>query len=267
MERLPLISCLMVTPASETRWPFVQRSITDYCRQSHSAKELIIVLDNPSDPDKYRIEAYIQGLKRDDVRLVNESPKVSLGALRNSSIRNAQGPILCQWDDDDLHHPRRLELQVGELLRQDAGAIYLKNIPHLFPRTREVYWVNWGHTKMRGHPGTLMYRKDIGIQYPEEGEHSQRGEDSQVLYQLNKKTRVAFHDNPIGLYVYIFHGSNTFHFEHHRFLATRFAESREFMSAHRKDFDEALASANLGIDGLVVMDQQGVAWSWKRTEK
>jgi glycosyltransferase involved in cell wall biosynthesis len=263
MQHLPFVSCLMVTPGNDARWPHIQRSVDDFCRQTHGQKELVIILDNASDADSKRLEGHLVRLNRNDIHVFQEGPEATLGVLRNSSVRHAQGPILCQWDDDDLHHPKRIELQLAELLRKDAGAVYLSNIAHLFVKTREIYWVNWGLSKMRGLPGTVMFRKDAKVDYPNEGQFSERGEDSDMLSQLNKNSRVVFYDNPIGLYFYLFNGSNTFQYDHHRFLATRFAEGREFMKLHKKELDDALAAAQLELEHMIVMDQQGVAWSWK----
>jgi glycosyltransferase involved in cell wall biosynthesis len=263
MDLTPLISCLMVTPANDLRWPLVQRSLADYCQQVYEPRELIVVVDNPSQADTLRLKQYVASLNRPDIHIVIQSPKVSLGALRNASVRQAKGPILCQWDDDDINGPRRLELQVGEMIRQNAGAVYLKIVPHIFPKTKEVYWVNWGKTKMQGHPGTLMFRKEHAIAYPESGATSERGEDTEVLNQLRQKTKVAFFANPADLYLYVYHGHNTFHMEHHKFLASRFCESREFTTSHRAEMEDTLTNFRLPAEPLIVMDQGGIAWSWR----
>jgi glycosyltransferase involved in cell wall biosynthesis len=93
---------------------------------------------------------HVANLGRSDIRLVPVAEKRPLGALRNISVDRANGPLLCQWDDDDLHHETRLEYQVSELLARRAGAVYLKN-------TLQIYWLGWGDTKLRGHPATLLF--------------------------------------------------------------------------------------------------------------
>jgi glycosyltransferase involved in cell wall biosynthesis len=263
MDVQPLISCLLVTPANDSRWPLLQRSLADYCTQTYQPRELVIVVDNPSQADEARLRQQIAKLNRLDIRIVIQSSKISLGALRNASVRHANAPILCQWDDDDINGPRRLELQVGEMIRQNAGAAYLQNVPHVFLKTKEVYWVNWAKTKMQGHPGTLMYRKEHVVEYPESGATSERGEDAEVLFQLRRKTKVAFFSNPADLYIYVYHGHNTFDMEHHKFLASRFCEPREYMTAHRAEIQAVLNNGGLPSDALIVMDQRGVAWSWR----
>ena len=41
-----MVSCLMVTIALPERAPYLRRSVADYCRQTHSNRELVIVLDS-----------------------------------------------------------------------------------------------------------------------------------------------------------------------------------------------------------------------------
>ena len=63
---------------------------------------------------------------------------------RNISRESARGDIHCQWDDDDLHHPERLERQFDYLLLQ-AGceAVCLQETMQFFPRARALYCTNW----------------------------------------------------------------------------------------------------------------------------
>ena len=251
----------MVTPASKGRFAFVCRSIADYCKQSHPEKELVIVLDQPGRDDLARLRLHVASLGRGDIRLMQVAEKRSLGALRNISVDRASGPLLCQWDDDDLYHETRLEYQVGALLGRKAGAVYLKNTLHLFPKTKEIYWLGWGETELRGHPVTLLLWKEHAIRYAESGDRAHRGEDADVLRQLCRETAVAFLDNPLYLYTYVFHGGNTWHYNHHRFAATRFSVDRALMKERRAELMQAINKADVRIDSLQIMDGGSVLWA------
>src|SRR5579863_5497970 len=107
-----VVSCLMVTLAVPERLFYLQRSVGDYCRQTHRNKELVIVLDLGPRETKMAIAEHIRSLQRNDIRVVDPGRKLSLGALRNIARENARGDVHCQWDDDDLHHPERVERQL-----------------------------------------------------------------------------------------------------------------------------------------------------------
>jgi hypothetical protein len=47
-------------------------------------------------------------------------PGATLGTLRGLSLDVATGEIVCQWDDDDCHHPDRILHQVQQMTRQAA---------------------------------------------------------------------------------------------------------------------------------------------------
>ena len=248
----------MVTPAPKERFALVRRSIADYCKQSYPNRELIVVLDQPTLEDLARLRSHVADLGRSDIRLAEVAEKRALGVLRNICVDRAKGPLLCQWDDDDLHHETRLEYQVAEILARHAGAVYLKNTLHLFRETREVYWLDWGNTRLRGHPATLLSWKTQEIRYAEVGDRSKRGEDADVLRQLCEKTPVAFPDNPPYLYTYVFHGGNTWHRDHHRSLAVRASVGRTALEERREELVRAITKADLGIDFLQVLDEQGL---------
>lgn len=117
----PLVSCLMVTRASSSRFKLLRESIRCFLAQTYPHLELVILLDSPKPSDKHRLENFVKALDRANVRIF-EAKKVkkkkSLGALRNESIRLAAGDFICQWDDDDLSHPLRVERQMAFLRRK-----------------------------------------------------------------------------------------------------------------------------------------------------
>src|SRR3954451_24252624 len=146
MSTQPVVSCLMVTRPSAHRLPLCRRSIECYLRQSYPATELVIALDEGAVEDKRALEAHVAALGCPDVRVVRCPGNPTLGRLRNFAIDQAQGELICVWDDDDIHHPRRLELQVRALLESGGIATFLTEVLHLFAARRELYWTNYRNT-------------------------------------------------------------------------------------------------------------------------
>lgn len=256
----PLISCLLVTPATTQRFELLQQSIAAYKNQTYASRELVIVLDTPTAADFKRLQDAVNGSP--DIRLIEVKEKISLGALRNRSIQEAQGEILCQWDDDDLYHPTRLQYQYEAMTQNAADAVYLQNVFHLFPKTNELFWTNWSYGDKKGHPATVMCKKDFGFKYPEEGDKSQKGEDVELQSWLRTQKKVCFLANPVYLYTYVFHGTNTWHYEHHKALAARYGESRTFLQSHGQAFALSVKEAALPYKSLLIMDPQGLVWVW-----
>ena len=208
----PLISCLMVTRG---RGQQARLAIDCYLAQSYDERELIIVDDDPASDLAADIAA-IDGPGIRHLRLPDQG--LSLGALRNIALDHAHGDYICQWDDDDLHDPVRLEVQLQTLLASGARASLL---------ARWMIW--WPHLNRiavscyRDWEGSLLCERAMMPRYPDK----RSGEDSAVLQQLMEKIPIARIDLP-RLYVYIYHGTNTFgseHFEPHWAQATERWES------------------------------------------
>jgi glycosyltransferase involved in cell wall biosynthesis len=251
-----MVSCLMVTAARPERFALVERSIRDFCAQSHPHKELVIVCDGRAE-DRGRLQDHVAHLRRADIRPVFLEDQRPLGALRNVSLDHASGEVLCQWDDDDLQHPTRLERQLARLLEAGAGAVSLQHCLHIIESSGQCYWVNWGKTRYRGHTGTVMFLKAAGLRYPEAGPNARTGEDSVFWNRLVATVKTEVLDAPPYLYGYTFHGQNTFALDHHLMLAHRFCESRQVVLPRVQELWPGLLE--LGLDGnrVQLMDSQG----------
>lgn len=214
---LPLISCLMVT---HDRLALAKRAIRCFANQTYPAKELVIVTDG----EKY----YQRALKRyvgelsllDSVRFIHRTGSSNtLGHLRNVALDSAFGDILCQWDDDDCFHPDRLYLQAEHLLKQGAQACFFTDHLHYLEEEKMLAWVDWTLGGRSGReqllPGTVMLFKDDRFRYPEIGQYSQQGEDTIFLYSLYDSVPVIPFTGMGYLYLYTYHGRNTFSKEHH----------------------------------------------------
>jgi len=213
-EAAPLISCLMVTRG---RTQQARLAIACFMNQTYEARELVIVDDDPHSGLAAEIASTGSSLIR-HVRLPDEG--LSLGVLRNVALDHALGDYICQWDDDDLHDPVRLEVQWKTLQASGAQASLLARWM--------IWWPDLGRlavSRYRDWEGSLLCERLLMPRYP----NLRRGEDSDVLARLMQNVRVARIDMP-RLYVYICHGTNTFsadHFEPHWQQATARWEQAE----------------------------------------
>jgi glycosyltransferase involved in cell wall biosynthesis len=211
----PLVSCLMVTRGRPHQ---ARQAIDCFLAQTYESIELIIVDDDPRSQLAVQL-ASIDSSRIRHVRLPDQG--LSLGVLRNVALDHALGLYICQWDDDDLYDPVRLEVQIQTMQASAAQASLL---------ARWLIW--WPHLKRfavsryRDWEGSLLCERSMMPRYPDQ--HS--GEDSDLLARLMQNVRVARIDMP-RLYVYICHGMNTFssdHFEPHWQQATARWDQRDY---------------------------------------
>ena len=199
-SRRPLVSCLMVTRGRL----FPARFAVDcFRRQSWPERELVLVCDAPGTP----VEEYCRTLGDGRIRVVvPDGPAASLGELRNLSLRAARGDYVCQWDDDDLYHPQRLELGMLLLQSMRADAMFLSRWMLWSPQAHRI-----GVSGSREWEGSMLARRACVPPYPALA----RGEDTAVLHAMLGRGRVALLDAP-WLYTYVQTGANTWtatHFE------------------------------------------------------
>ncbi len=201
----PLISCLCVTRA---RPETLQQAITCFKHQTHRKTELVIVCED----DDAETLAFIETLADSAIRthVVASKPRSSLGELRNHAIRVAHGEYICQWDDDDWYHPRRLELQLKSAIEQNKAASILPRWLIYSRHDQRAYCSN-----IRLWEGSLLCEKSLLLSGPGYPALS-KGEDTALISWLYIQDQLAIEDRP-DLYVYIHSGSNTWnqqHFQH-----------------------------------------------------
>jgi glycosyltransferase involved in cell wall biosynthesis len=251
---ITLVSCLMVTLGSAPRLPMVTRAIAAFRTQTHRARELVIVVGSAG--EAAALEAIVPAQADAAIRIVAAPrPGLTLGALRNLAVARAHGDVVCQWDDDDLHHPERIAAQLDALAGYDA--CLLGEVMLLDAAARTLRWANWAETEAGGHPGTLMAKRSRMPAYPESGPSASLGEDLAVWKLLAA--------NPVGrlravphLYVYVSHGDNSWSAEHHRMLAERLALSRGLL--RRREASIRTGLAPFGLDGMEVCGSNGPAF-------
>ncbi|QKV94833.1 glycosyltransferase [Streptomyces sp. NA02950] len=190
----PMVSCLMVTkdrPASAAR------AIRCFLAQTYARSELVVVDDSADDT----LERHIRALDEPRIRLHRLPPEGRmLGELRNVAVDLAAGPYVCQWDDDDLYDPERLEVQMAAIAGLGANSCFLARERLWWPARRTL-----GISGARVWEGSMVCAKEGLPRYPA----LRRGEDSPVAAQVVGAGRVVSVDAP-ELYTYVRHGSNTF---------------------------------------------------------
>ncbi len=255
------VSCLMVTRGVPQRFAYLQRSVGAYAAQSHPRRDLVIVIHGGTAEYRAEITEHVASLGRDDIRILAADEAVRMGGLRRMSRDAARGAVHCQWDDDDFHHPERIERQLAALLASGMQAVYFQHLMQYFPAERVLYCVNWRATEATGHPGTLMCTANAPIRYPESGYEAQFGEDLAVALQLKKLGVMHLLADAPQLYVYVSHGANLWSEEHHRMWANRLAMSAGMVLRREAQIREGLRVFDFGPGAIRVMGSNGPAFT------
>ena len=193
------IACLCVT---YRRLALLKQAVRCFQHQTYAPRRLVVV-HGADDPDT---GAYLAGLDDTRVRAVQvaSTKRIPLGELRNESIRHADAALVAQWDDDDWHAPRRLELQAKALHKSPADACVLQRWTMYDARTQNVYI-----SAARTWEASLLAWRERLPAYPP----LRRSEDTAVIDQLIARRALVPLDRP-ELYVYTFHGGNTWDARH-----------------------------------------------------
>ncbi|CAN5182615.1 hypothetical protein BH09PSE3_BH09PSE3_22920 [soil metagenome] len=194
----PLISCLMVTRGGKFPAMF---AIECYRRQTWQNRELVIVCDKPDAP----IKTLVAELADPSIRYV-DAHSASLGELRNTSVAHARGDLLCQWDDDDLYHPQRIEFMAGALIEHGVSAVFLQRWLIWWPARRQL-----AVSGSRTWEGSMIVDRAILPTYPAQA----LAEDNITIARLCSLHPTLLIDRA-ALYCYIVHGANSYedrHFE------------------------------------------------------
>ncbi len=212
-----MISCLTVTQSG--RLSELARAISCFLGQTLTPRELVIVHDGDTDFN-HAIQKILGSDYNDNLFQVHAAPSgLTLGELRNIAVKLARHPLVCQWDDDDLYHPRRLEIQYAYLKIQNADFCFLTDQLHLFEDDRLLFWDDWNAESppMNLIQGTLMGNKSLLGQYPA----LIRGEDTPVVMDLVRRGhKIAALAGMGWIYIYIYTGKNAWDREHHLAIST-----------------------------------------------
>jgi len=201
-----MISCICIT---KNKRELLDAAIRCFKNQTYKDKELVIVYErcNPNREYLTRLPYNVIGV---------EKGKYLLGDLRNMAIERAKGDYIAQWDDDDLSRHDRLEVQMSELKKSfypgcvlTRWIIYFKG--KYFISGRRSFW-----------EGSLLIKKDSIEPY-----HSKAiDEDRPMVRSLFNKGKLLQLDMPY-LYIYNYHGNNTWDEKHWIKLVTTFRQPSE----------------------------------------
>lgn len=197
-----MISCVCVTTAARS-W-CLPLAVEAFRRQTYQGDELLVVSDGSAVPDCP---------PGDRCRRVHLVGTRTLGAKRNEAVLMARGDVIVCWDDDDVHHPRRLET-IAELMAQGARAVGSVQLVwvDLFSDLRWRYVYRGQRPYLVG--GSMAFRKDdweAAGGYDEAGTGEPgRPEDTRFTWRLCARVgdqRAVIDD--VSLYVPLRHGGNS----------------------------------------------------------
>jgi len=252
MKDAPVISCLMVALPAASRLERLKRSVADYARQTWANRELVIVLNGGEPACAAAIRAHVATLRRDDIRVVEPAGDLPLGALRNISRAEAAGDLICQWDDDDLYHPKRLARQAQALLGVAAEAVCLEQVMQFFPAEGALYCDNFRGGREGCFPGSILAWRAAPITYPEAGEFARLGEDTAIVLEMRERGGLKTLGDQPHLYVYVSHGANSWDEAHHRAVPHWHAQSAALVRRREAQLREGLAPFAFGPGPITV---------------
>lgn len=193
------------------------RSIESFINQSYLNKELIIVCSHCNIHDIKTINKYIDN--KISFLIYKISNNISLGEARNISINISNGEYICQWDDDDISHPDRLQYQYDWNIQNNCNASILSAQYHLFENVQpnKLYLENRikkNENIHSGWPGTILAKKSILKDiYPK----IRINEDVDGLSKI-QDLQVIKYENDFYHYIYSFHGNNTWNYDHNKYM-------------------------------------------------
>ncbi len=247
-----MISCFTVT--QEGRLAVLARALADFCGQTARDRELVIVHDG----GRALHEAVLRLARECDcapINVVQAAGGQTLGALRNAALAVTRGDYVCQWDDDDRYHPRRLDTQLSALRAAKSDCSFLSDQLHLFTEPREMYWDDWYEEPYPFNfaPGTLFARRDALARYPE----LRQGEDTGLVVAMLRQGRNFARLREHGyLHVYVFHGHNSFDQAHHAaismarsFRGAQLLRAEAVLRARIAEFDPPLGAFSMPYAG------------------
>ena len=236
----PLISCLCVT---RHKVPLLRRAIRCFQDQTYPNKELVIVYEDDDLPTAEFL-GHIDDSKIVQIE-VPGSPKRPLGELRNLSVEKCNGEYFCQWDDDDWSHNSRLEFQMSVIGKSRMPACAL------------IHWLVFDATENQAYlshrrpwEGSLLCKKSLlgkDIQY----KVCAKGEDTSVIQELFSM-HLIFPVIMPKLYIYVYHGQNTWGYEHWRPILEA---GRRLSAASSRLIGEILSGRYSGKKASELLDQ------------
>lgn len=202
MDNATLISCICITNNSTSS---LKRAINCFKSQTYSNKELVVLFES----DNLETKNFLLDLEDPQILMIeiNHQPKLTLGELRNIAINKSNGEYFCQWDDDDWYSADRLEYQMSSLRLNYKSVCML------------TYWIMFDSLNRQAYlspfrlwEGSILSKKSILNDYCNYAP-LEKSEDTYLLEKLIEHNLVYPIIKP-NLYIYNYHGYNTWNFEH-----------------------------------------------------
>jgi glycosyltransferase involved in cell wall biosynthesis len=220
-----MISCICIT---NNRPRLLARSIACYLKQTYQSKQLIVSYPM----DDYQTELVLDNLKESpdlNIIRIKRPCEETLGNARNNAIYRCEGKYVCIWDDDDWHHEERLNIQLNAIISSKSnylGSILSRII--LYDCTTDLAYLSFAYHW----DGTLLCRKEALFQ--NQYADRNKAEDTQVIPFLVKKNMISFVEEQPFLYIYIYHGHNTWNYKHYQiFINKSFLLKQEYANKIR----------------------------------
>jgi len=188
-------TAVMVTGKSPERRPLAKAAMDAFLNQTYSNKYLLIV--NDGEP--------IRNVRDPRIVEVRPKPGLSLGELRNIALEMIAGGWILQWDDDDIHHPKRMEYQMS--FRRPGKCQLLLSQLRADTETKEAF----KFIEPFGIAGTILHPV-TDARYPV----ASKGEDSYFWEKTWGFSGRQLLDNRgfPEVYLRLYHGQNTWDREH-----------------------------------------------------
>ncbi len=238
----PLISCLCVTRGKPV---LLRRALNCFITQTYENKELIIVYeDDDALTADWLLKINDKNVKKVKVK---KTAKINLGELRNIAINNATGQFVCQWDDDDWYHIGRLEYQFEVIKSTGAiGSIMTRWI--VFDTTTQKAYLS----NQRLWEGSILCEKSVIKE--KMYENQKMGEDTAVINYLFASKKIAIIDNVPNLYIYVYHGMNTWDYDHWD-LVFKMSDELSIKDSQKikdlLDSDSSIANSSFILDNIM----------------
>lgn len=198
-EEEPKVSAVMLTGKCTERYALARVAVQCFFDQTWGNRELVIV--NHGD------QSLVNGDPRIREVRIDRPDDMTLGEMRNLSLDQASGDYVIQWDDDDWHHPKRIETMME--WRDKGQVIALRWQTRINLLTGSVYY----NECKTGQQMSILHHAGEPFRYP----RMDCREDTVFMGQFSRKCVIdnAPHE-PLGpmLYVRTFHAMNIWHEEH-----------------------------------------------------
>jgi glycosyltransferase involved in cell wall biosynthesis len=195
--------------AAKNEEKHISTAIQSILDQTYDRLELVVVDDYSTD----KTLEVVRSFRDPRVKLYEKkSEPTGAAASRNLGVQLAEGELIAYQDADDISHPRRLELQVQEVLSGEKPRIVgswieerIGNKSHIkrLPTSHEeiVAGLVRLYNRVTFVSGTMLFPHNVALAVPER-ERFRYFEDWDQLCRLNELGTVEFRNVPEVLFIY-----------------------------------------------------------------